>query len=327
MEKAKNILILSIKNKIEKKLKELHLEPKITPAKFFEEHGSHKHRYFSPCQNQQGKIVAFYARCHNNLDAKQKFIREAKFLEQIEKKKAAVKKSIPAIIDWKKEDDFEWMMRTYIEGAPVGHSRRIITPPTDETVSKIAKLVIEISAMRPAAFQGLSLRKFNCHNYFLKEQYQEIAQNGIITPQASQKIIKKIKEAMPYLKKENRFLSQGDLNLGNIIIDKNKKTWIIDWELIGINNFAYDISYLWAHLWEAKQAARNKLINGYIKKINSRQLSLFKKFLPVVASYLALGGVKMKQHKESKTGSQKRKKFYQKLLNNCTEDFEKLIKT
>lgn len=325
MKKAQNILIPIIKNKIEKKLKALKLKPKITPADFFKKHTTHKHRYFSPCLNQKGETVAFYARCHNNLDAKEKFIREAKFLEQI--KQTALKTFIPQIINWAKEADFEWMQRRYIEGRPLGHSRRLTIQPSQANIEKIAELIVKIAELKPGSFQGLCLKKFNCANYFLKEQYQELSKKGIVSADTSQKIIALIKQAMPWLKKENHYFSQGDLNLGNIILDKNGRTWIIDWELVNINNFAYDISYLWAHLWEAKKKTRNKLITAYLKEISSRQLGLFKKFLPVIASYLALGGVKMKQRQESKSGSEQRRKFYQNLLINCTKDFNELIKT
>ena len=94
---------------------------------------------------------------------------------------------------------------------------------------------------------------------------------------------------MPLLEKENHYISQGDLNLDNIIIDEKNNPWLIDWELIHLNNFAYDIGYLWAHLWEAKKEFRQKLISKYIKHLNKNELLKFKKLLQVVASYLSLG--------------------------------------
>ncbi len=323
----KKILIPNIKKKIERKIKELGFKPKISPSQFFKIHGQNKHRYFSPVETQKGKLVAFYARCHNNIDAKEKFIREAKFLRQIQESNSPIKRVIPKILNWNKEKDFEWMFREYITGTPMGHSRKITLAPTKKQIKELTTLIPKISRIPSSSFSGSKLKKFNCQNYLTENLYVSFLKRGIISQVIEEKLVKIIKETMPLLKKENHYLAQGDLNLGNIIIDKKNNVWIIDWELVHINNFAYDIGYLWAHLWGVKKELRKKLISEYLKNLNKEQLLKFKKLLPIVASYLSLGGIQIKHTKESKENFKKRRRFYTNLLTNCTKKFEELIKT
>jgi len=327
MLKENKILINNIEKKIEKKIKELEISPQISPSQFFKKYRTFKHRYFSPCQTKSGKTVAFYARCHNNLDAKEKFIRETRFFKKIQEENFPIKKVIPKIIKSGKGKGFEWMIREYIEGKPLGHSRKVTLHPTKEQIKELTGLIIKISKIPPANFCGLKLKKFNCKNYLAEDLYHTLLKNGLISRSHKNKLTTIIKKTIPLARKENNYFSQGDLNLGNIIVDEKNKLWIIDWELIHINNFAYDIGYLWTHLWGIKRDLRKKLITEYIKHLNKEKLLKFKKLLPLVASYLSLGGIQIRYSKENKELYKRRRKFYTNLLINCTKDFKELIKT
>lgn len=315
-----NILIPKIKEKIEKKLKELELSPKIKIADFLKIHNAKKHRYFTPCLTKEGKLIAFYARLHNNLDAKEKFIREISFLKKIQKSNFEIKKIIPKIIDYEIEKDFEWFERELSPASPLGHSRNLVQKPFPEMIEKIIKAIFEIFKIPLKNFPYL--KKFDCQRY-LSPFYEELAKRGILKRDFSKKILKLVKKNLPLIEKENKYFCHGDLNLGNILSDR-KNIWIIDWELIHLNNFAYDIGYLWVHLWEAKKSFRRKLIDSYIKKLEGQKLLKFKKILPVVVAYFSLGGIKYKEGEKDIT-LEKRKNFYLNLLKNCL-NFNKLIR-
>ncbi len=317
------ILIVGIEKKIERKLKELNLKPKVSPKEFLEIHGGGKHRYFSPCKKGE-EMVAFYARLHDNLDAKEKFIREIEFLEWVKKSQIKIKNLMPEILNSGLEKDFEWLVREYPRAPPLGTSRSIIQQPSLKIIAELTKAIFEISKLKPRNLPGIPLKKFNYRNYLAPGAYVNLLKRKIITADLFQKSSKKIQKLIPLLKKENHYFSHGDLNLGNILSD-GKEIWIIDWELIHFNNFAYDIGYLWAHLWQAKREFRKKLIKSYLKNLNSTQLTKFKKLLPVVVSYLSLGGIEYKKEREKLKILEKRRKFYLKLLENCTKDFETLI--
>lgn len=324
--KTKKIFIPDIKRKIERKLKELQLKPEISPKKFFEIHQQGKHRYFSPCQTKENDLVAFYARLHNNLDAKEKFIQEICFLNEIKRKEIKIKNLIPPILNWGIEKDFEWFIRKYPLALPPGTIRSITTQlPFFEIIGKLTDAIFEISKIRPQRL-NLKLKKFNHQNYLSLSCYEGLVKKKIITKELAEKVLKMLKKNLFLAEKENHYFSHGDLNLGNILAEQNR-IWLIDWELIHLNNFAYDIGYLWAHLWEAKSSFRRKLLDSYLKKLEANRLAKFKRLLPIVVSYLSLGGIEYKKRKEKLKILGKRRDFYLHLLENCTKDFQSLIKT
>jgi len=317
------ILIPGIDEKIEKILRGLELKTEVSPENFLKIHKTGKHRYSTEALSPEGERVAFYARLHDNLDAKEKFTREIVFLERIRKSNFPIKKVIPKIINWGIEKDFEWLVREYPTAPPLGQSRNLTQKPFPGMVRKITKLVLEISDISPKTVRGL--RKFNCQNYLSKNLYKGLVDKKILTKDLTQNILEIIKKSIPLAQKENHYFCHGDLNLGNILADK-KEIWLIDWELIQLNNFSYDIGYLWAHLWEAKKEFRRSLVESFIKKLPPERLWKFKKLLPLVVSYLSLGGIELKKEDEKKELFKKRRNFYINLLKNCTKGFNQLIK-
>jgi thiamine kinase-like enzyme len=318
------ILIPNIKEKIGEKLKELELTPEIPIEKFLKTYKTNKHRYFSPCKTKKGGVVGFYARLHNNLDAKQKFINEIKFLEILKKEKIKIKKFVPKILDARIETDFEWFIREHPKPLPLGHSRKAFSPISLNIIKKTTKIVFDITKIPPEKFSEIKLKKFDIKNYLAKESFKGLANRGIIPEEVSWQAIKMVEKTLPLLEKENSCFVHGDLNLGNILANQ-KEIWIIDWELIHLNNFAYDIGYLWAHLWEEKQSLRKKMMESYIANLSSSQFLKFKKLLPIVASYIALGGIEFKK-RETKINRELRRNFYIKLLKSATKNFNALIK-
>jgi thiamine kinase-like enzyme len=166
------------------------------------------------------------------------------------------------------------------------------------------------------------IKKFKVEDYLGKGIYSGLVNEGLLEGNLANSIQNFIKKNLSLLKKENKYFVHGDLNLGNIISDKTN-IWLIDWELIHLNNFVYDIGYLWAHLWQAKRQFRQNLISIFLKKISGEELKKFKIFFPTVASFLALGGIKFQEGKKAE--NEIRKKFYSQIFENFS-NFEKLIK-
>lgn len=318
--KVGNILIPQIDQKIEKKLKELKLIPEISPSEFLAKHKNRKHRYFSPCYKENGEKVAFYSRLHFNLDAKNKVIQEIKFLKKLKKTKLKIKKIIPQIIDFGIERDFEWFQRECLPGKPLGQSRTLEQKLDKKIIPKIVKIIFEISKI-PSKFLT-NLKKFNIKNYLASNVYKELIEKKFLKKEVALPIQNFIRRNFSLLKKENKYFCHGDLNLGNIISD-GKNIYLIDWELIHLNNFAYDIGYFWSHLWQTKREIRQLLISQYLKKISDQEIKKFKIFFPIVTSFLALGGIKFKEKKGPLI--KKRRKFYSAIFENFF-NFEKLIK-
>lgn len=318
--KVGNILIPGIKKKIEKTLEKLKLKPEISIDNFLAKFKTKKHRYCTICESEEGKKVVFYSRLHFNLDAKEKVIREIKFLEKLKRSDLKIKEVVPEIIEWKIEKSFEWYLRNLSPGEPLGQ-RRILQQKLDKKIiSKIAKIILEISKI-PQDFIK-PLKEFNVENYLAKKVYQELLKKKLLKRELVNSIQSFIEKNLSFLKKENKYFSHGDLNLGNLIYD-GKKVFLIDWELIHINNFAFDIGYFWSHLWQAKKEIRRSLVQEYLKEIPKTQFEKFKVLFPIVTSFLALGGIQFKE--EKKFLFNLRQRFYSKVFENFF-NFEKLIK-
>ena len=155
MERNEEIIIPKINQKIEKELKRLKLKPDVPPKKFLKIHRTQKHRYFSPCLTKDKKRVAFYARLHNLSDAKEKFIREIDFYKKIGRVDLEIKKIIPKIFNYGIENDFEWLVREYPKGNPLGHSRNLTQKLSPGLIQKIIKAILEIPKIPPKNFSKL----------------------------------------------------------------------------------------------------------------------------------------------------------------------------
>ncbi len=319
----KNKLISKIDKKIEKKLCDLSLFPETSPSLFIKKKGFKKHRYFSLCKDNKGNQTFFYARIHCNQNAKKKFITEISFLEKIKKSNSKIKKLVPEINDYGIENSFEWLHREEIKPPPlINYSKKDKSLIFKNLSKKISSSVFEISKLK---FKNNNFEKFNWGKYLKSSAPEKIYQKKIITKKECNEIKNIIRSNFSFLIKENKYLSHGDLTLENILSDK-KTIWIIDWERTSFNNFAYDIGFLWSHLWHNRNI-RILLIENYLKKLDLKSKEKFKILFPIVSSYLALGGAVLDIKGENKNDREKRKYFSKKILKNSIKNFETLIKT
>jgi thiamine kinase-like enzyme len=319
-------LIPQISHKINKTLKTLNLKPIISPQEFIQKTAKKKHRYWSLCQTKDGKKVIFYARLHQNKDAEIKFKKEIKFLKKIKERNFAFSRYMPKLIKAGLEKDFEWMIREYTDGLPLGFSRKLKIRIHLGMAPILAKVVFQINQFKKEFLGGLGLKKFDWRDYLgVKNLYFGLLKEGVINFRTYQEITRILEEKGEILKKENHYFNHGDLNLGNLIFSK-KSFKIIDWELIHLNNFAYDIAYLWTHLWQAPKRFRKKLVSGYLRMLSPKKRKIFKEIFPVVVLYLILGGINYKERTGLKSFFIKRRKFYLNLLPRVLRGFDELIK-
>jgi tRNA A-37 threonylcarbamoyl transferase component Bud32 len=305
------ILIPKIGEKIEKVLEKLSLKPEISPREFLKIHKNKKHRYFSPCLTESGERVIFFARLHFNLDAKSKFKNEIKFLKKAENLKLSFK--IPRLLDFGIEKDFEWLVREYPQGKTVFE---------ESTFPKmIPRAISEISGIKKDLF--FPLKKFKVKRYLNFNLRRNLVKSGTISKDLSEKLGILVKKNFPILKKENEYFCHGDLNPKNIIIFKDK-LWIIDWEAIHQNNFAFDIAYFWVWFWKEKEK-RKFLIKEYLKNLKQRKREIFQRIFPLVVAYFCEREIRFKKEEESKEDFEKRKETLISFLENCAKGFENLI--
>jgi len=318
-------VVTNVGPKIKNKLGKLCLKPEISPIEFIKRVNGKKHRYFSPCETISGQKVVFYARIHDNKDAQKKFINEIRFLKKIKESRLPLTKVIPELFASGIEKSYEWLVRAYLPAPPLGYSRSLYQKTPKKIVRQLAKAIYQISKI-PHKTLGLELTKFNTKNYLVANQCQGLVNRQLIPASLSHQIINLTERSLPLLKEENRYPAHSDLNLGNILVEKNH-FWLIDWELVQFNNFAYDIGYLWAHLWQAPATFRNQLIKSYLNQLSNGQVAKFKKLFPIVVIYLSLGGIEYRKNSKEKLAiMQKRRRYYLNLLYKCVGSFQQLIR-
>jgi len=322
-------LIPGIDQKVTNILKRLNLKPLVSVKEFINKTKGGKHRYLSLCTDKEGKRLIFYARLHKNPDAKRKMITEISFLKKLKEKslrsKIEISKYIPQLYLAKIERDFEWFTREYLPYSPLGTNERLRKKIKKEDILILAEAIYQIKKTPLSKFQGVPFRKFPLKNYFeVQNSIPYLQKKKILNKKLSEKIIGCFEENKILLKKENKYFSHGDFNLGNLIISKENLK-ILDWESIQINNFAFDIAYLFTHLWQAKKQIRKKLIENYLKLLSPKGKIAFKKIFPIVVFHLAVGGIEAKPAEVSFSFLKKRKEFFKKLLKNTALGFNKLI--
>ena len=319
-------LIPNINREIDFVLKKLELKPVVSPKKFIKKTKGNKHRYSSLCFNSKKERVLFYARLHKNLDAKKKMLRETSFLKIAKKEVFEVSEYLPKIYLGKKEKSFEWLTREYFLTSPLGKNEQLKKNVTKNDAELIAQALYKIKKVSPLSLKSVKLEKFPAENYLDSiNLISSLIEKKVLNKKEADKIIKLFKENESLLKKEVKYFCHGDLNLGNIIISKGKLK-IIDWELIQINSFAFDIAYLFTHFWQAKKPVRNTFLKTYINLLSKKEKVVFKKLFPIIIFYLAVGGLEAKPQEIKTQLLKQRRGFFKKLLQGCAFGFRELIK-
>ncbi|MDD5110460.1 MAG: phosphotransferase [Patescibacteria group bacterium] len=321
-----NILIPNIGKKIAAVLRREKLRPAVTPHKFLARVKSRKHRYFTAAKTRDGQTVAFYARLHQNPDAQRKFLTEIAVLGRLNRLTAPFARTVPKLYDHHREKDFEWFTREHVNGTALGHSRDLEIKPTTATARQLADIIAAIGGIQPKNL-GVRLPAFNPNFYIIDRQCYGLSRETALPSAACRGITRLVVKNHRLLVAENRYLSHGDLNLGNIIIE-NGQVRIVDWELAQHNNFAYDIGYLWVHLWQAPRSFRRQLMTSYLRHLDTPKTRLFHRLLPVVVAFLAIGGIPYRVSlNERHAEQQRRRRYHITLLESCLKGFGKLINT
>lgn len=321
-----NILIPNIGKKIAAVLRRLQLTPAVPPQMFLKKVGATKHRYFTAARTADGKTVAFYARLHDNPDAQKKFLTEIAVLKKFAARRLAFAALAPQFFASGRQGDFEWFTREHVAGPSLGHSRHLTGRLSQTIISQLARGIAKIAQCSPRGLE-VKLPIFNPHNYAIAQQCWGLTRNARVPSATCRGLTALVKRSLPILAAENRALVHGDLNLGNILVPRNIVR-IVDWELMHINNFAYDISYLWAHLWEAQPRFRRQLLAAFLKHVPARRHPRFQQLFPLVVAYLAVGGIPYQERREiSLAARRRRQRYHIRLLNNCLKGFRRLINT
>lgn len=321
-----NILIPGIGRKIAGVLRQQQLQPDDPPAAFLKRVGTNKHRYFTAARASDGRMVAFYARLHDNPDAQRKFLTEVTVLRRLNRLPLSFARAAPRLLSSGRATDFEWFTRELIDGNPLGRSRQLYERVAASTITQLAQTVADISRY-PATRLSRRLPAFDPANYRIEGLCYGLARQRTLPQATCRGIAQLVARRHALLRAENRYLAHGDLNLGNLIV-AGDRVRIVDWELTQRNNLAYDVGYLWVHLWQAPRRLRRQLIRTFLRSLPPNRRQTFHQLFPVVVAYLAVGGVPYREHRrEPRAVQHRRQRYHLQLLRNCLQGFDRLINT
>ncbi len=319
------LLIPGISQKIDKLQKELKLVPAVSPQEFIEKTGGRSHRYSSVCFGPAGKKAIFYARLHKSLPEKERMKTEVLIARKlIGRKDAGI---LPRYFQAGIERDFEWIIREYLR------------EPGLESKEKIEKLRRNISQKEIGAIAkgiyGLNhsflskfrfLKKFDISRYFdYERRIYPLAAEAVIKKSEAGELEELIESNRSLLKKENRYFCHGDFQIANVISFRDYIK-IIDLESAHINNFAFDISFLFCRLWQ-EDSVRRSLIKAYFECLTAGERLIFPFLFRIDSFFNSRSNFLAKPSKSEFSASRlaERRSFFKKAMKKAIMGFEELI--
>jgi len=259
------------------------LVPMVSPGAFIRDHHGKKHRYTSACRTRDGSKVIFYARLHKNMDARQKFRREILFLRSLERSASPLRKYVPKLYASSTVHDREWFTREYLQAPALGSVHLADRPLGTTDVPRIIQL---FSALRHIPDNRLfrPLERRGGDFYLNMTEGCLRTASKLFTRKENAGIHHMMHDAYDLLDAHAKYRVHGDCHPGNILITPTK-IYLIDWELLHINNRVNDIAYFYAGLAE-HPVFRKKLISSFERSIEWKEE--FRTLFPVVASFFSI---------------------------------------
>ncbi len=326
--------IENIEDKIDSILKKKTLTPLITPSEFiFRTHG-HQHRYYSVCMDKNGNKIFFHALLNKDDESRHKFLNELFFANVIKSMSSGLAKYMPQYIDASEDQaPVPWLISTYIEDKVLEDKQKaehVYRTLNLEEIFSITHSIYQINTefLKIYDLKTIDRKSVNIVWNVLDTSLPIIVNRGLVQENIAIKIKEFVHSNFNLLTEENIYFTHGDFHLGNIIVnDKHKShTIIIDWENYHINNFAYDIAFLYSRLFDEK-SLRKQLVLDFIKKIPDN--SMVKKFYILFRCnliYFALTyGLTSEPTEFDQETIMKRKSFFSNSMTTALDEFDALL--
>ncbi|MFA5030614.1 MAG: aminoglycoside phosphotransferase family protein [Patescibacteria group bacterium] len=263
-------------------LETLGLTPKITPEAFIKKYEGRKHRYATQATNADGCSVIFYARLHNNEDARHKFIQDVYMLDKLSHSRYALARYVPAVYAHSIRKNHEWFVRENLKQPAVGN---VYKEKTNFTQHDVLRFVHLFHALQ-------TLPKFPQHqferrdaNFFLQISEGNLRQvKSLFPPSERAQIISHLHAEYQTIQSFTTHLVHGDCHPGNILMDK-RHLYLIDWETTQRNLRTTDIGYFYLSL-SGQPKFRRELLQSFSRHISWKKR--FHQLFPLSALFFAL---------------------------------------
>jgi thiamine kinase-like enzyme len=295
-------LLKEVDKKIFELFKELKIEP-IQKENILKKINQGLRRFYTPvCKDEEGKKILLKIRVLKSRLVSKQLKGEVKVLHFLKRisKKFNLNFLFPSILKVGRFQNLNFCLKNFEEGKLAGQVLRDFGYKKfflkDVSPDKMAKAISSLQKIPDTYFKNLKLYKRGGLSY-LKNfiYYKKTFFKFFLKSQFNQEIIKKneIEKAEEILKKNKKFLDEmakfpthGDLYPNNILVTKDKKLFILDWESFHLDNQFFDPCFVW--LWAHKNEKwQKKFFNLIIK--NSPEG--FEKLFPSVVISLTIRSI------------------------------------
>jgi|GEM_PF-5846413 len=278
-------LLPHISRRIEMTLKKLHLAPEIAPAIFIRRTHRNKHRYSSVCTDPNGKWVVFYARLHNNQDAKQKFISDIQHLRAFSKSHSLLSSRTPKIFESSMSSAGEWYVREYLVARPVGNEYQATISIPEGAAPEFAAA---FHALQHIPELGQPEKRDG--DFFLRVAEGNIqATKPVFTSTERKWLLHFLYGSFDTIEEHSHFLVHGDAHAGNLLYE-GRRAMVIDWETVQHNLRTTDIGYFYAGLRQQPKFRKRFLKDFHARISWKRQFELL---FPKSVLFFALNHIYM----------------------------------
>jgi len=319
-------LIPEIAKKIETVLNYLELKPKISPEEFIEKTACKKHRYSSICLTSNKDRVMFYALLYG-IPADKERMKTEIFIANELKKRGRIS-FLPQYFDANIGRDLTWLTREYLPANSLESRKEIEKLAKKLSAKNILAIINSAYNLSHSFLSRLSfLKKFDIKNYLNLGSEKSISlllKEKVLNNTEAIELCQLLNKNEKLLEKENCYFSHGDFHIGNIILNK-EGVKIIDLESAQINNFAFDIAFLFCRLWK-EQKTREKIVKNYFKLLNLREKRVFPSLFRIDVFFTTYNSFLDKPFELTKKQVKKRRRELKKTMKNAIDSFEELIK-
>lgn len=274
-------LIPGIEGFIEHTLKQLKLKPDISPRDFVGKHQGKKHRYATSAQTADGRTIIFYARLHNNSDAKQKFLCDIAYLKKLHGT-GITHQYVPRVYQASIQKNKEWFTREYITERPLGSIHEALAPLKNRDVPRFVRFFSDLQAIPILKKSHLAKRDGDFSNPIAEGNFRRVQKH--FSAQERKLVKKFLRSTYHIFNVKTTHAVHGDCHPGNILYGPQHMS-LIDWETVHLNLRVMDIAYLYAGLAHAP-SFRRALLAAFEKRITWKKE--FHELFPVGAVFYAL---------------------------------------
>lgn len=271
------MFIQDIDQKIKKQVKALELKPQHGLAHFKKRE---KRYYAVPCKTKQGRVVFLKMLISNKKEDAQRL-----------KKEIEITKFLEANQKWKRFNFFHliradaknfpyWLLRQYLSGKIIGYDFKIYKNGLSQNIpEKIAQQLHFLQKMKPKIKLTKRDRKDYLRTIKFFEKKLQLKEEGKFID--FNLVYNFFEQQKKYFNKKNDVLAHGDFVVKNIILHQNK-LYLIDWELIRIDNLASDAARMWIQTYRYP-FWRSKFLISFLNQLPKAKQNDFKELFRLTA--------------------------------------------